>query len=238
MDINKSGNTIHIKADKDKNIQNTINVERKGNNTEVTIDGATEVFTGNKKIIIDAGDGNDNIKVSNIASGKSKAPQISIIGGTGDDNIQAVGNVEIIDNKGNNYIVNGSKGPQQAGLEAKINGYIAEINAIFDKPDEAFHHLELSEKEEILEILKRSKNDGTLIGLANNLDDENKLSELYRKMGTMINQGVTGVTISSIMGIMPGINSLEIEKKQNRTHEMKQIFIEANVPQDILNKLQ
>jgi hypothetical protein len=231
VDIQRNGKTIHIKAD-EKN--NGIVVERKGNTTEVSIDGEKQVFKGNEKIIIDAGGGNDNIQVSNLASGKSGAPLVTIIGGEGNDNFEIAGNVKVIDNKGTNQVIEGNKNSDISTKEAVVNGYVNEIENVLSRKKP---NLEVKDKEQILDILDHSLCDGSLNDLAQKLDKDNKLVPLYRAMGTLVNQGELGAGFSAGLMLFTAFTSLVVEANETRANDMKEMLIKGNVPEAILKKL-
>jgi Ca2+-binding RTX toxin-like protein len=234
MDIQRSGNTIHIKAD-DKD--NNITVERKAGKVEVNIDGDKQSFDGKQEIIIDAGAGNDNIKVSNLPEGKSCPPLITIIGGEGNDSIEEYGNNKVVDNKGINTIISDNNNSPALTREADINGAIADIETIQSRKSQQKPMLEVKDKEEILAILKSRKDDGTLPDLVNQLVKDNKLVRLYRDMGTLVNQGDAGGAMSGILMIFTAGISVGVEAGENRAFEMKELLKSANIDEKILKKL-
>ncbi len=229
--IKDTGKTVYISAnDKDNNI----NVNHKGDVTEVTIDKEKFTFKGDKNIVIDAGGGKDNVTVSSLPVPKVQvAPTITIIGGEGDDNINFKGNEHNV-----NIIDNGPKSPFSFDLfpcDSLVDNHLTEIQAVLSRKSE--NGLELKDKERILNILNKSRTDSSLGQLVDKLNSEKQLLSLYKDMGILVNQSEKGNIISGALAPLTLFTSLAAQMKLDKTFNMKEIFREGNIAEDIINKL-
>lgn len=120
-------------------------------------------------------------------------------------------------------------------ISQQADKHIKEINNVLSRKNPT---LELKDKEEILGILTKSKDNGSLEKLMNKLDKNDKLPSLYKDMGTLVNQGTAGGAISGVLAIFTLGGSMISEARENRAYEMKKLLQDANISPDILNKLE
>ncbi len=116
-----------------------------------------------------------------------------------------------------------------------VNKHIKEIDKILSNKNPT---LELKDKEKILNILSKSRDNGSLEKLIENLDKDGRLPSLYKDMGTLVNQGTAGGAISGVLAIFTLGASMISEAKENRAYEMKKLLQDANISPDILNKFE
>lgn len=205
---------------------NNIIIERKDNSTDVTIDGIKNSYDGNPEIIVNAGAGNDNITISNLPQSKNNSAPITIFSEEGKDKVFAEGNIKI--NKKSNTNI------EFVSSNSKADFYASQIETVLNRKNPT---LSVEDKKEVLDILKRSQNDKSITSLVEKLDKNGKLENLYKDMGTLVNQGSGGAVASSVLTVFTLGLSLVSEAKANNSFEMKQILKDSNVSNKILDKL-
>lgn len=126
--------------------------------------------------------------------------------------------------------------PQISGKDVNklADKYMKTIENILGRKDPV---LGLKDKEEILNLLQKSKDDCSLQKLVEKLDSKKVLSSLYKDMGTLVNQGSGGSAVSGVLALFTLGGSLVSEAKENRAYEMKKLLKDANIAPEILDKL-
>lgn len=98
-------------------------------------------------------------------------------------------------------------------------------------------NLELKDKDKIIELFKDAEKNGKFNDLINHLDKNNKLKNVYKSLGTLVNQGEGGAITSSLLAIFTlGISTIS-ESKMNRAYDLVDMMKKNKVPKEIIDKL-
>ena len=113
-----------------------------------------------------------------------------------------------------------------------LDKHLKAINSYLPKNHKG--SLQMPEKEIVLNILKESKNDGTIKELATKLDKEKQLEPFSNEMGSMHDQSPrTSLALFALFGAFV----LVVEARASRKRDMIGILKEGGVDLSIIDKL-
>ncbi|GIW21884.1 MAG: hypothetical protein KatS3mg068_0891 [Candidatus Sericytochromatia bacterium] len=126
--------------------------------------------------------------------------------------------INIIDNKTNSK---------------SIKDYKKEIFNIIDKKV----YLELEDKNKIIDIFSDAEKNNVFSDLIMDLHKNKKLEQVYKSLGTLVNQSEAGTITSVFLALFTlGISSIS-EAKMNRAYDLKNMMEKNNIPKEIINNL-